>query len=36
MPFELEKADGGFYVVSKDTGKRHSNKPLSRQRALAV
>ena len=35
MPYELQSAPvgRGFFVVSKDTGRRHSNKPLPKTRA---
>ena len=32
---ELVKARDGYYVKSKDTGKKHSKKPLSKKKALA-
>jgi hypothetical protein len=36
MPYELQKAPvgRGMFVVSKDTGRRHSNKPLPKARAI--
>lgn len=35
MPYELKREGSGYKIVSKDTGKTHSDKPLPRQRALA-
>lgn len=35
MPYKLKKVGGGYKVESKDTGKTHSNKPLSKSRAKA-
>lgn len=35
MPYNLQKSGGGYKVVSKDTGKTHSNKPLSKGKAKA-
>ncbi len=35
MPYELEKAKGGYYVATEGTGKRHSKKPLPKERAKA-
>lgn len=35
MPYKLEHADNGYYVVNSDTGKRHSSKPMSKNRAMA-
>jgi hypothetical protein len=36
MPYELEQGPvgRGYFVVSKDTGRRHSDKPLPKQRAI--
>lgn len=34
MPYNLEKSDGGYYVRSIETGKRHSDKPLSKVMAI--
>ena len=31
----LKKVAGGYYVVNKDTGKKHSREPLSKTRAEA-
>lgn len=33
MPYELKKVSGGYKVVSKDTGKPHSDKPMSKAMA---
>ncbi len=33
--YQLEKCKGGYYVVNKDTGMRHSLKPLPLERAEA-
>ncbi len=35
MPYEVKKVKGGYQTVSKDTGKTHSNKPLSKSKAKA-
>lgn len=35
MPYEIQKADGGYYVVTIGTGKRHSDQPLSKGQAEA-
>jgi hypothetical protein len=35
MPYRLKKVEGGFQVESEDTGKVHSNHPLSKERASA-
>jgi hypothetical protein len=35
VPWELKKSGGGWFVVTKGTGRRHSRKPLSRERAVA-
>lgn len=35
MPYKLQKVGDGYIVVNSDTGKRHSNKPLPRSRAVA-
>ena len=36
MPYKIEPAPvgRGFFVVTKGTGKRHSEKPLPRPRAV--
>jgi hypothetical protein len=33
MPYDLKKAKGGYYVVTEASGKKHSNKPLSKDMA---
>jgi hypothetical protein len=35
MPYQLKKSGSGYQVESKDTGKTHSKKPLSKGRAKA-
>jgi Tfp pilus assembly major pilin PilA len=35
MPWNLEKAEDGYYVVNSETGERKSRRPLSRKRATA-
>lgn len=35
MPYKLEEAEGGWYVVNSDTGDRKSKKPLTKKRAEA-
>ena len=35
MPWTLEKSGAGYYVVTKGTGRKHSKKPLPKERALA-
>lgn len=35
MPYKLAKRGNGWVVVTKETGKPHSKKPLPRARALA-
>lgn len=35
MPYEMKKQGSGYVVVSKDTGKAHSNQPMSKQKATA-
>jgi hypothetical protein len=35
MPYKLEKVKGGYYVITKDTGKRHSLHPLTNEKARA-
>jgi len=34
MPYKLVKSGTKYYVENSDTGKRHSNKPLSKRRAV--
>jgi hypothetical protein len=33
MPYHIGKVKGGYQVVSTDTGKTHSNKPMPKGRA---
>ena len=35
MPYELKKVKNGYYVVSIETGKKHSKRPLSKAKAEA-
>jgi len=35
MPYELKKVKNGYYVVSVETGKRHSKTPLTKAKAEA-
>lgn len=35
MPWKLRKVKGGYQVVTKDTGRTHSKKPLPKARAEA-
>jgi len=35
MPYNLEKSGNGFFVVTTSTGRRHSEAPLSRAKAVA-
>ena len=35
MPYALLKGPGGYWVVTKDTGRKHSLKPLPKEKALA-
>lgn len=35
MPYKLQSTGGGYKVVTKATGKAHSKKPLSKERAKA-
>ena len=35
MPYKLRKSGSGYQVVSKDTGKTHSKKPIPKSRAAA-
>ena len=35
MPYMLKKVLGGYYVVNKMTGKKHSSHPLPKERAEA-
>jgi hypothetical protein len=37
MPYKLQKAPGKdlYYVVTIDTGKKHSNEPISKEKAEA-
>lgn len=33
MPYELQRSGRGYYVVTKETGRKHSNRPLPKGRA---
>jgi hypothetical protein len=33
MPYTLKESGKGFYVVTEETGKKHSKKPLPKSRA---
>ena len=35
MPYELKKMKNGYYVVSVETGKKHSKRPMSKAKAEA-
>ena len=35
MPYHLEKEGTRYFVVTTSTGRKHSNEPLSRTKALA-
>jgi hypothetical protein len=35
MPYKLQRSGRGYYVVNKDTGRKHSNRPLTQSRARA-
>lgn len=35
MPYSLEKSGAGYFVVTTATGHRHSEKPLSKDKAEA-
>ena len=35
MPYSLEKHGPGYYVITTATGKRHSDRPLSKEKAEA-
>ena len=35
MPYELKKVKNGYYVVSIETGKKHSKKPMTKAKAEA-
>lgn len=34
MPFDIKPVKGGFYVITKPTGRKHSKKPLPKARAV--
>ena len=35
MPYELKKMKNGYYVVSVETGEKHSKRPISKEKAEA-
>ncbi len=35
MPYMIKKVVGGYYVVNKMTGMKHSSHPLTKRRAEA-
>ena len=35
MPYSLEEHHPGYYVITTATGKRHSDKPLTKEKAEA-
>ena len=34
MPYALKKVPGGYYVINENTGKRYSEKPMTRDKAI--
>jgi hypothetical protein len=35
MPWHLEKSGKGYYVITTSTGRKHSDKPISKANAEA-
>jgi hypothetical protein len=35
MPYHIEKSGRGYYVVTTSTGRKHSEKPISKAKAEA-
>lgn len=35
MPYKIQKVRGGYYVVNKLTGKKHSSQPIPKANAEA-
>jgi hypothetical protein len=35
MPYHLEKSGRGYYVITTSTGRKHSEKPISKAKAEA-
>ena len=35
MPYHLEKSGKGYYVITTSTGRKHSDKPISKAKAEA-
>jgi hypothetical protein len=35
MPYHVEKSGRGYYVVTTSTGRKHSEKPISKTKADA-
>ncbi len=34
MPYKLQKVKGGYYVETEDSGKKHSDKPMTHMMAV--
>ena len=34
MPYALSKSNGGFFVKTEGTGRKHSKKPLTKEMAM--
>jgi len=35
MPYHIEKSGKGYYVITTSTGRKHSDKPISKLKAEA-
>ena len=35
MPYEIKKVARGYYVINKDTKKKYSKKPITKENAQA-
>jgi hypothetical protein len=35
MPYHLQKSGKGYYVITTSTGRKHSDKPISKAKAEA-
>jgi len=35
MPYHMEKSGRGYYIVTTSTGRKHSEKPISKAKAEA-
>jgi hypothetical protein len=33
MPYHIEKSGKGYYVITTSTGRKHSDKPISKAKA---